>query len=195
MKKRLTVILIIVVVLSFSSVLFAEDFRNVNWGMTREEVKNREVGQLIKEDNNFVLYMLELNGYDFALIYIFYDNKLITARYGLMETFINNQKHIRVKDDFLELLKDKYGEIANPSITMLWSNDAYKGKPSKYGTAVSLGYLTYIYRWETDDMKIYLSLYNGEYGNSLMIEYNSKAHKEEIEKLKEFKQNKVKNDL
>ena len=63
---------------------------------------------------------------------------------------------------------------------MIWKNDLYKDQPDKYGTAVMLDYLSYYYKWNTDETLIWLLLNgDGEASITLGMQFISQEHIQE----------------
>lgn len=195
MRKLLIIFVVFTVIVLMSLSVLAEefDFRNVNWGMTKEEVKTNESATLYHTTEDLIIYEVDLNSYDFGLGYIFYDNKLIRAKYMLNETILDSKKYISIKDEFLILLNDIYGKPDKEDV--IWFDDTYKGDYTDYGTAVSVGDLSYFYTWNEDKATITLGLYGDNYEVSFMIEYASVEYKDLEAKFQEKEDNKTKSAL
>ena len=87
------------------------DVRNVRWGMSKEEVKQKEKAELTGEGNDRLYYKTMLFGNQYELYYIFDDDRLVEVQYG------NLFSERPDKEDFekaRKLLTKKYGK---PRIT------------------------------------------------------------------------------
>lgn len=169
MKKILLVLIILMVL---SSLTLAADFRNVDWGMNMEQVKELETGDLILEENNDLMYSTTLVGYDVYLLYRFTnDDQLANTGYVFDVTYMNGNKYIDDYDEIKSLLTEKYGKPLDTG--EYWLNDLYKGDVQHYGTAISIGHLIYETDWEADKAFIRLRLYGENYDTSLILSYMS----------------------
>ena len=72
---------ILIIVVLFNLQAKAQDFRNVKWKMSIDTVRAREAAEPYKDlDNDVRLgYKVEIDGYDFTLIYYFDKDKLHSA--------------------------------------------------------------------------------------------------------------------
>ena len=117
------------------------NFRYTRWGMTPEEVIASETMAPIEKDEKMIKYNTQILNKNVELRYLFAQNKLIGASYKLDENYLNSERFIKTYTRFTEELKKKYGP-PNKEITH-WKNDAFKSDRSKWGIALSLGYLEY----------------------------------------------------
>ena len=169
MKKTLILTILILIT---SQLIYGQDFRNTNWGMSKAQVKQSETSDILKETEDILAYKEDLAGYESFVIYIFASNKLTRAKYSIIEKHSNKNDYISDYKSIKELLKKKYGKPKEDKT--IWKNDLYKDDYSQWGFAVSLGHLMYYSSWETDKTNI-LFLLNGEnYDLSTVIEYSGK---------------------
>ena len=85
------------------------DFRNVNWGMSKEQVKKLETAVFISNEKTYIMYSTTVNGFDCILMYIFTeDNKLSGARYSFEQKHTNNNSFIDDYTSLKSLLTTKY---------------------------------------------------------------------------------------
>lgn len=194
MKKVLVLTLLLVIILSLGVGAEDYDFRNVNWGMTIDEVMEQVDLNLVANVETGLMYSTSLNNDKYFLILQFRNNKLFEADYIINETFINNLKYIESFRAIRNLLTEKYGSPEDGS-GKEWSSDLYKDSPDDYGTAVSLGYLTYKYRWETEKVNILATLGETEGEPKIAIVYYSKKYKNLKEQTDEEKKNETKGQL
>lgn len=173
-----------------SDVGYSKDFRDSNWGMTKEQVKKTETGEISQETGDFLAYNVDLAGYDSYVIYIFTNNKLTRAKYLMREEHSNKNQYITDYDAMKSLLSQKYGKSSKDEV--FWRNELYKDDYSDWGFAISLGHLVYYSSWETETTSIFLLLNGENYNLNTEIEYQSKAledeenHMREVEALEHF---------
>lgn len=92
-----------------------------------------------------------------------------------------NKNHYLVEFERLKssLIK-KYG--APKSDHVCWENDLYKDDVNEWGSAISMGHLSYFCNFVTEDSDIWLALMGENYEIDFCIEYTSRAlsHLEDI---------------
>ena len=186
-KWRTIILLIFILIIILATEVNGYDFRNVNWGMPKEEVKMNEKSDLFSEKENYLYYTANLNNYFFLLEYLFQDNKLIRSKYVLLDTFVIKNKYIDVLKEFKEEIISNYGNSFEEE--MIWKNDLYKGQTEKFGTAVMLDYLSYYYKWNTEDTLIWLLLSgDGESSITLGMQFLSQKYIHEYIKFEKEKE-------
>ena len=145
------------------------NFRYTKWGMTPEEDIASETMAPIEKDETLIKYNTQILNKNVELLYVFAQNKLIGASYKLDENYLNSERFIKTYTRFKEELKKKYG-LPNKEITH-WKNDAFKSDRSKWGIALSLGYLEYFTFWETPGTTVSCGLKEKNYYVLCSIEY------------------------
>jgi len=147
------------------------DFRKVNWGMSKSEVKQVETSELVQEETNSLAYRTDLAGFNALAGYIFAGDKLTRGKYVLLEDHSNKNDFISDYKKLKELLTKKYG---NPDKDeTIWKNDLYKDDYEDWGTAISIGHLIYYSTWKTERTELTLYLSGENYSISTVIEYQS----------------------
>jgi hypothetical protein len=145
------------------------DFKNTRWGMSEEQVKRIERLKLIEEGKDFLKYDYTLIGMNCNVIYYFTDGKLSSARYTM------KQKHhdpALFSEDFIALKKHLlllYGPCV--SFKDIWQDDQFKTDESKWGFAVSLGFLTRLVTWKNGETEIVLRMAGQNHEIFINIEY------------------------
>jgi uncharacterized protein YxeA len=172
MKKIIYILLFLIL----TTQVFASDFdfRQINWGMNQQQVIQSEKAKLLNQDEKHLIYECQVNNKDCALIYEFYDNKIVCTTYFFQINHINLNNYI---DDYIELhnlLKNKYQEPIENKI--IWKNNLFKNSPLDYGTAISIGHLVYFSKWETETTKIGLNLLGDNYTIQLILMYVDKNY-------------------
>ena len=187
MKK----IILLFVALLFSQVLFAQDFRNVAWGASQEEVKVSENIKPLAEDKESILFKVQLAGKGVTLVYNFLSQHgLYSSGYLFDEKHTNQNDFIDDYDEIKSLLIKKYG----PPILerVVWLNDLFKDDPKDYGMAVSIGHLKYVSTWKVEQTNISLGLVGDNYKINMLLNYKSERlnklveEAQELKKLKDF---------
>jgi len=144
-------------------------FRYTRWGMTPEEVIASETMAPIEKDGKMIKYKTQILDKNVELLYLFAQNKLIGASYRLDENYLNSERFIKTYARFKEELIKKYGQ-PNKEITH-WKNDAFKSDRSKWGIALSLGYLEYFTFWEAPGTTVSCGLKENNYYVLCSVEY------------------------
>jgi hypothetical protein len=145
------------------------NFRHTKWGMTPEEVVASERMDPVEKDEKMIKYQTQILDKKVELLYLFAQNKLVGASYMLDENYLNSERFIKIYTRFKEELIKKYGP-PNKEITN-WKNDAFKSNRSKWGIAVSLGYLEYFTFWETSATTVSCGLKEDNYYVLCSVEY------------------------
>ena len=158
------------------------NFRNTKWGMSPEEVIASEKMAPIKKDEKMIKYKTQILDKNVELLYLFAQNKLIGASYKLDEIYLNSERFIKTYTRFKEELIKKYG-APNKEITH-WKNDAFKSDRSKWGIALSLGYLEYFTFWETPGTTVSCGLKENNYYVLCSVEYWSMEFSNLLDKTK-----------
>lgn len=179
--KKLIILLVLMIMLT--GVVGAADFRDVNWGMTREQVREIE-GTPALAQNGMLAYEVEIFDVKFALGYMFYDNTLTDARYMLMDSSLTGHEYKFLIEDLVKSLTKKYGE---PDGGITWLEDTYKYEPGNFDLAVSVGDVFVDYEFDTSKVNVYLGVMGGNYEEDFFIFYNPKD--EELAELREQREN------
>ena len=178
MKKNISILLTVLCVLVISTlILFAEgvkyDFRKTNWGMSVEQVKLAEKGEIkYRRDREGcteyeLTYEVKLGLYNYHCYYYFVEDKLYKCEYRDTNTIFDSSGFIAITEykRFKKILIEKYG---NP-----FSQD-------ERNAYVSLGS-----SWNTSTTRI--KLYCCTWLDSLSITYESKELESCVDKILEEK--------
>jgi multidrug transporter EmrE-like cation transporter len=184
--KKLTVLLVFILVIGISFTALGQDFRNVNWGMTKEEVKENESASLYEEESNLLFYTgINIAGNSYAVGYFFYDNKLSLARYILMERNLSGMDYIEIYKNMPDRLNSLYGDPSDGSYGIVWNNETYKDQPGMFKEALQMGHVGVMYMWDNEDIKVYFGMVGSSITPDVMIEYYPKEYKEEQQKIEQ----------
>lgn len=169
MKKLILMIMVLVSVISFASESF--DFRNSNWGMTKEEVKASEKMNILYEDDKHIFFEdATVARMKFSISYIFSDNKLISGVYLSKEKYSNSNEYDVDFYKIKNVLDGKYGFVEENSY---WSRDLYKGDYLNRGLAISIGDLAREAIWSTDKARVRIVIKGNNYDITLAIVYKT----------------------
>jgi len=166
-----------------------KDFRGFHWGVTFNEIKEREASRLVSEDDQQLVYDGILGNWQVQIAYDFVAGQLAQGSYSLLETHSNRNDFITTFDRIKELLIKKYGKPIDEAI---WKNNLYRDDPQEWGLAISIGHLNFRAKWNLVNTEIILFLTGENYELANYIFYYSK---ELSGKLKEVDNNKIINDL
>ncbi|MEF8799137.1 MAG: thermonuclease family protein [Candidatus Bipolaricaulota bacterium] len=151
------------------------NFRNTSWGMSREEVINRE-GEPSDRTEKTIVYKETVAGIDATLGYQFVEGKLASSGYVFQSTYINLNNHIDDYKKINKLLIDKYGEpVLNEEV---WKNDLFRGSSEDYGSAISMGHLIYRTKWKMEETEVWHILSGEAYEITHAIRYQGLEFKE-----------------
>ena len=81
-------LLILLFLLANTTPAVSADFRNSEWGMSKEQVKSTEKLELVNEDTDTISYIETVVEYPALLVYKFNDNRLIWGLYSFNQ--VNN---------------------------------------------------------------------------------------------------------
>ncbi len=186
-KMLKVMVLAILCIVFVSGGIFGNDlkFRNVEWGMSIDEVKDNETAKFYTEFNKehtySIVYKTKINNYSTLLLYNFYENKLFYALYLFTEKHSNDNLYIKDYEELKRMLINKYGEPDTDEIE--WSNDLYKDTPQDYGFSVSAGYHEYSAYWyDKNDVSISISLMGDNFKINHSIYYFYKPIWELVQK-------------
>ncbi|MGH7884604.1 MAG: hypothetical protein ACRENO_02775 [Thermodesulfobacteriota bacterium] len=171
--------ILILVLLLLPNAAYCKDFRDAEWGISKSELKNIEKSELIKEQDDRLIYSDVFIVYSVGIIYQFFDNKLIWGSYKFADQYQDKEKYLREFLDFNAVLTNKYGE---PKKFDEWKNKNSKFKDDT-ASAIEAGDLVLWRAWETNTSLIKLTIYG--HNNKFNIEtyYFSKNYKDKASKL------------
>lgn len=145
------------------------DFRKVRWGMSKKEVMSTEEAKLLKNEDAGLEYAISLFGYDCNVTYSFIDGKLSTASLHIRQPHIDPALYYKDYKSLKEYLRPLYGDALSDKCD--WKNEMYRGDESKWGFAVSLGFLTCRTLWHNDRTQITLLISGSNHQITTNLEY------------------------
>ncbi|GAH60254.1 unnamed protein product [marine sediment metagenome] len=180
-NKRL--LLVSILILSFCSVSYAlkveNSFRNITWGMSKEEILKVESGMKFEKkelgEKNLIRSKTRLAGLKCFLIYTFVRDKLVGAAYLFDEIYQDKSDYQDDFDTLKELLIQKYGELESEDLV---DKDAFY-------FMVDSNTENYIHRitWKTNDTEIALFIDKSASEIDVFITYDSIELMEWAEKI------------
>lgn len=150
------------------------DFRDVNWGMSRDEVKKIEGADFIYDEGiNLAYEGAEVSTFDATIAFSFNKNdELCDAGYIFTHEHSNPTDYIIDYGDIQNKLIKKYGTPKEAEV--VWKGDLWKDNPDEWGMAVLTGELEMYTIWRTEDVDLILTLTGDNYKESFTLTYQSK---------------------
>jgi len=145
------------------------DFRKVRWGMTKKEVMGSEGARLLKNEDTRIEYVISLFGYDCNVTYLFINGKLSTANLQIRQPHVDPSLYYDDYKKLKEYLAPLYGNSLSDKCD--WKNEMYRGDESKWGFAVSLGFLTCRTLWHNERTQITLTISGSNHQITTNLEY------------------------
>jgi hypothetical protein len=169
-----TLLILISPIYAVETVKKEPDFRNVYWGMTKNQILKSESLKIEYQDDHSLIYNTSISNKNCDLHYVFSDNKLYASAYYFDINHTNKNDFINDYNDLKNLLIKKYN---TPEETdTIWKDELYRDDPSQWGMAISVGHLVYYSKWETEKTEITLILQGENFEIKLIILYKSKEY-------------------
>jgi hypothetical protein len=149
------------------------DFRKTSWGMARGQVRELETAEIVKENDDGLIYRGQVARHPCLIVYFFAQERLVRAKYNLIAEHASPQDYIADFEQLHATLSKKYGTSIKDHCH--WIDDRYRDDHESWGKAVALGHLVLWVSWETDATEISLMLRNQEQRLLLEVEYSSKV--------------------
>jgi len=149
-----------------TSLGMASDFREAEWGMSKEQVKKLEKSDPLFLQNETLTFKGKVANSAVHIIYEFADNQLKKGTYKFTTNRVNPNVYLQDYAKVNEFLELKYGKPEYNKET--WHNDVYKEKRGYHGLAIANGHLRLESSWESDKTIIVHLLS----GNNSIIDHN-----------------------
>lgn len=158
-------------IISQSNVIPGHMIRNMDWGMTIDDVKNLEKAELI-EDSSSLKYRDTEFEENIMVAYYFKYNKL---EFIIVDYSLNLDDDNQYLPKYMEL-KEKYKKLyGNPiSDEEIWHDESLKNQILKYGYAISSGKLQYRTRFLTEFSEGIMNLMNKDGKPAISIAYKER---------------------
>lgn len=145
------------------------DFRNTKWGMSIDEVKSSEKLNVVEEQKYLLIYQDTIVNLSTNVAFQFKNEELIAGMYQFTQQHSNNNLFYDDYKTLVETYTKKYGEPSESHEQ--WSDNLMKGDPSNIGTALAVGHVLFVTKWETDTTKIGIILNGDNYKVKLNVLY------------------------
>lgn len=96
------------------------DFRKVNWGASKEEVRKSETAKFSFEEGNDLIYKSHIAEMEVMIIYYFESNKLNRAIVAILEKYGKSDTYLTKFNSLKAMLTKKYGYAKEDQI--IWRN-------------------------------------------------------------------------
>ena len=154
-------------------------FRKTRWGMSRKQVTAVEKAEFSTSTEDRLIYQGSVNGLVCGIYYIFIKNQLVSTGYMFLEDHSNENDYINDFKSIKKILTKKYGSPKHDIES--WDNELFKDDSAKWGFAVSVGHLSYLSSWETNETEINLGLNGDNFEVGHVLSYDSKFFKKTVE--------------
>jgi hypothetical protein len=148
-----------------------DDFRIVQWGMSVAEVKRSESAKLLIESQSQLEYEADFLGYTCKIIYYFIKSRLQRAELLISQEHTDPSRYYKDFENLIRYLNPIYG--TTQSDTRDWKNDMYKNDRSRWGFAISIGFLTCKTVWNNKRSQVSLNISGGNHKIKTNLEYIS----------------------
>ncbi len=133
------------------------DFRTLNWGMAREQIRAAEDAEFVKESvSGFTYNDTILN--EPTRIYYLVDERGLYEASCWFDEIPTPQRFISFRAELEQTLRTKYGEPIKDH--EYWDDYIYFDDPENHWRALFQGQVFYLSRWQTHTTLIDLSLAN-----------------------------------
>lgn len=145
------------------------DFRKARWGMTTAQVKQAETARFVSGNTNTIEYSNTLAGLKCRIIYEFESGSLVRAGYKIEQDHFDPQVFYEDFQKLTGFLTTVYGTPGERNYD--WKNEMYKRDRTKWGFAISIGFLSCRVIWGTGRSKIDLKISGGKHTFNTTIQY------------------------
>jgi hypothetical protein len=131
----------------------------IDWGAAKGKIINIEGRPFSQEKINgfeVIRYKRSIMAKNCLVEYVFDNNRLVTARYNLLEKYADKNLYI---EEYLKIKDHLVSKIGVPSAdTVTWQDPTYKSNNTLWGTALSMGHLEYHAVWELSGTELQITL-------------------------------------
>lgn len=165
MVKKVVLFSLLMAILC-TSLCMASDFREAEWGMSKEQVKKLEKTEPLFLQNDTLTFKGKVANSAVHIIYEFIDNQLKKGTYKFTARRVNPNVYLQDYAKINEFIELKYGK---PEYNKeIWNNELYKEKRGYHGLAIANGHLRLESSWESDTTNIVHTLS----GNNSLVDHN-----------------------
>jgi len=131
----------------------------IDWGAAKDKIISREGQPSGQEKINgleVIRYKRSIMAKNCLVEYVFDNNRLVTARYNLLEKYADKNLYI---EEYLKIKDHLVSKIGAPSAdTVTWQDPTYKSNNTLWGAALSMGHLEYHAVWELSGTELQITL-------------------------------------
>ncbi|MBN1578580.1 MAG: hypothetical protein JW913_18600 [Chitinispirillaceae bacterium] len=145
------------------------DFRKVRWGMSGKEVLASEESTPVKNEPSEIEYKVQFLGYDCVVTYSLVNDALTRAGFLIRQPHVDPALYYKDYEDLKRYLAPLYGIAVSDKCD--WKNEMYRDDRSKWGFAVSLGFLACGTQWRSNRTQITLAISGGNHQIATNLDY------------------------
>lgn len=143
------------------------DFRNTHWGASKDSVAASETAEKVEiPDTNALCYRTEVDDLPAILLYIFFKNHLVFAKYIFPLEHSNRVENVVDYEHLAAIVAIKHGPPAEKDET--WKSSLVTSSLEDKAAAVTFGHLDLYAIWNTKDVTIQLTL-SGDNGKATLV--------------------------
>ena len=146
------------------------DFRSVSWGAGKAQVKKSESAQLVKETDATLEYAHTLAGMNCSIVYRFHNGALNGGTYVIKQDHVDPGLFYKDFERLSEHMTQVYGAPWRKENK--WKDDMYKSDKSKWGFAISIGFLSCHVSWRNRRTGIELSITGQKHRFNTTVKYS-----------------------
>ena len=145
----------------------------IDWGAAKDKIINlegRPSGQEKINGLEVIRYKRSIMAKNCLVEYIFDNNRLVTARYNLLEKYADKNRYI---EDYLKIKDFAISKMGAPvADQVVWQDPALKSQEGQWGTALSSGQLEFQARWDAPGTEVRMKLAGGNNQVSFGAEFS-----------------------
>jgi hypothetical protein len=164
-KSIIMKIILLLLVVWMPIFVFSQDFRNSNFGDSKELTKTKEKQKLVFENNEMLAYKDVFNGFDVHVLYVFSDDNFEVGRYAFIDQNKTTGEYLEVYESYLKHLYE-----SPTSKDTLWFNDEYKNQ-SNLSLALEKDHVVLESHYNKNEVEIILQLLNNNNAITLFVNY------------------------
>lgn len=162
---------LIILALFFCTMLHSLDFRDYNWGDSKEEVLKTEQREPLLNQKEFLVYEGVVAKFPATIIYTFLEDELVRGMYVLQTEYEKNNDYIMDFFYLQKLLTQLYGKpMEELDIT---KSMVEKDRRGRYGKEIAQGERILQNKWKLERTLIILTLDGKENKLSTRVNYSS----------------------
>lgn len=161
------------------------DFRKMNWGDSKEDLKRTYPKAIFEKDNEGELNILfqegNLIGFDVLISYMFSENELVAGSYSIDPYgYKSSKSRLRDFNEISSILNERYNMERDDD----WIDDHYKNNPNNLDTAIAIGDVKLVESGYFGDTKIVHTLEDGNhflgYGSAKWVEIKRQEQQDDF---------------